>query len=82
MFIQHLLLALDRHLLECELLELDDFDHVVAAMSNSIQQAIIDDIPSKWIFQFSRMGLTSELIALNKSCSHSPPMDLDGESSR
>ena len=81
-FIQHLLLALDWHLLECELLELDDLDHVVAPISNSIQQVIIDDIPSKWIFQFSRMGLTSELTALNKSCSRSPPIDLDGESPR
>ena len=81
MFIQHLLLALDRHLLECELVELDDLDHIVAPMSHSIQQVIIDDIPSKRICQSSRMRLTPELIALKKSCSCSPLMDLDGESS-
>lgn len=64
MFNEHILLVVDHHLLEHELLQPGDLYRAVASISHFIQKFIADVVPSKRSCQFSRVGWTPELIAL------------------
>ena len=63
-FGQHLLSALDRSILDRELLAPVELDASVESITDSIQQVIVEVVPVKRICQFSRAGWTPQLTSL------------------